>query len=298
MLPDANDGRKAHTDLNFPNPIAFRRRLRSNPLMPDIRHLYEVITRQPTGSPHETPLLFVHGAWHAAWCWDEHFLAYFAAQGYAAHALSLRGHGASWGTTRFAGIDEYVADVALVARSLPAPPVLIGHSMGGFVIQKYAERFGARALVLLASVPHAGALRTILRVIARQPLDALRSVASLNTRPFVDTPAKARRHLYGAAMPEAQLAAFAARVSDESALWLLEIAGLSLPDVERVRVPVLALGGAEDTLFPPAMIQATGAAYGGETFILPNMGHNIMLEPGWMDAADIIIRWLRMHKIV
>jgi pimeloyl-ACP methyl ester carboxylesterase len=34
------------------------------------------------------PILFVHGAWHAAWCW-ENFLPYFAQQGYAAYAISL-----------------------------------------------------------------------------------------------------------------------------------------------------------------------------------------------------------------
>jgi hypothetical protein len=31
---------------------------------------------------HPTPLLFVHGACHAAWCWDEHFLDFFADNGF------------------------------------------------------------------------------------------------------------------------------------------------------------------------------------------------------------------------
>ncbi len=40
-----------------------------------------------------TPLLFVHGgAFHGgAWCWDDHFLDYFAERGYHALALNLRG---------------------------------------------------------------------------------------------------------------------------------------------------------------------------------------------------------------
>ena len=40
-------------------------------------------------------LLFVHGTWHAAWCWDEHFLDFFASKGHHALAVSLRGHGGS-----------------------------------------------------------------------------------------------------------------------------------------------------------------------------------------------------------
>jgi hypothetical protein len=43
------------------------------------------------GSPSARPLLFVHGGWHGAWCWDN-FLNYFADAGYRAVALSLRRH--------------------------------------------------------------------------------------------------------------------------------------------------------------------------------------------------------------
>jgi hypothetical protein len=258
---------------------------------------YELISRLPAGEAHATPLLFVHGAWCAAWVWDEHFLPYFAERGYAAHALSLRGHGTSWGTSYLARIDDYVADVALVARTLPAPPVLIGHSMGGFVVQKLAERYGARALVLLASVPPQGARRSILHTIARQPLDGLRALATLNTRAFLDTPEKARYHLYSRTMPEAQLMRYAARIEDESALWLLDIGGLELPKVAHIDAPVLVLGAADDTLFTQAEVQATAAAYDAECFILPNMAHNMMLESGWAEAADIVARWLRMQGI-
>ncbi|MEH3142372.1 MAG: alpha/beta fold hydrolase [Mycobacterium kyogaense] len=105
-----------------------------------------------------TPLLFVHGAWHAAWCWDEHFLGWFADRGYRALALSLRGHGAS-GTDKPLNdctFDDFEADVAAVAGDLGTPPVLIGHSMGGFVVQKYLETHDAPAAVLMASMPPAG----------------------------------------------------------------------------------------------------------------------------------------------
>ena len=53
------------------------------------------------------PLLFVHGGYCDAWCWAPYFLPWFAAKGYAAHALSLRGHGASAGreTVFVAGLD-------------------------------------------------------------------------------------------------------------------------------------------------------------------------------------------------
>ena len=42
------------------------------------------------GSGGKPPLLFVHGGYFDAWCWAPHFLPWFAAKGYASHALSLR----------------------------------------------------------------------------------------------------------------------------------------------------------------------------------------------------------------
>lgn len=35
------------------------------------------------------PLVFVHGSFHAAWCWAEHWLPFFSRHGFDCYALSL-----------------------------------------------------------------------------------------------------------------------------------------------------------------------------------------------------------------
>src|SRR5262245_20695491 len=99
----------------------------------------EMLSKHPLKSGQPTPLLFIHGMLHGAWCWDVNFLDYFAQHGFAAYAVNLRGHGNSEGRQklRWARIADFVEDVADVARKLPSPPILIGHSMGGSIIQKY-----------------------------------------------------------------------------------------------------------------------------------------------------------------
>ena len=114
----------------------------------------EHLTRRGGGG-RPAPLVFVHGAWHGAWCWDEHLMGWFAERGYDCHAVSLRGHGSSDNdrSLRATRLDHYVADLASVVDGLDAAPVLVGHSMGGLVVQRYLEGRDLPGAVLMAPVP-------------------------------------------------------------------------------------------------------------------------------------------------
>src|ERR1700730_10368479 len=105
-----------------PTALATLRRIR------DKRPKLEVLSRASTTSRNAPPLLFVHGAWHGAWCWDEHFLEYFSQRGFSAHAVSLRGHGESEGSgrLRFVRMSHFVDDLEQTVDALPAAPILIG----------------------------------------------------------------------------------------------------------------------------------------------------------------------------
>ena len=48
----------------------------------------EILSRAPGERSRHAPLLFIHGAYLGAWCWDEYFLSWFAQHGFEAHALS------------------------------------------------------------------------------------------------------------------------------------------------------------------------------------------------------------------
>lgn len=158
----------------------------------------EILTRVPEADARATPLLFVHGAWHSGWCWNEHFLPYFVEHGYTSYAIDLRGHGKSDGAKRlrWTSIADYVADVEQAVRQMERPPILIGHSMGGLVVQKYLEKHTAPAAVLLASVPPSGALRTTLRIAVTHPLEFARANATMKLYPIIETPHLAREAFF------------------------------------------------------------------------------------------------------
>jgi pimeloyl-ACP methyl ester carboxylesterase len=254
----------------------------------------ELLHRAPAGTPVGRPLLFVHGAWHGAWCWDRYVLPYVAGQGRDAYALSLRGHAGSGSDRplRRTRIAHYVEDVRAVAERIGSAPVLIGHSMGGLVVQRALEVGIAPAAVLLASVPPRGAWGALFRVLRRHPLALLKANLTLSLRPLVTPPERARDLLFSPTTPRADADWAAERVQDESYAAFLDMLLFGLAHPRRVRVPLLVLGGSEDRLFPERDVAATAHAYRTEHRMFADTGHDVMLEPRWQEIADAMLAWL------
>jgi pimeloyl-ACP methyl ester carboxylesterase len=254
----------------------------------------EVISRLRSGLRHAPPILFVHGAWHGAWCWDEFFLSYFAAHGFEAHALSLRAHGASEGRAQLhrSRIRHYVEDVAAVVAGFSSAPILVGHSMGGFVVQKFLETQSSPAAFLLASIPPAGARSMYARLMRNQPLDMLRANATFSLLPFISDPDRARRLLFSAAMSRDDVVRYHRQLQDESMLGALDCLALERVAVSQVRSPVHVMGAADDAVVVDHEIRATARAYGTEAIVFDNVAHDMMLDPSWRIVADSMIEKL------
>ncbi len=255
----------------------------------------ETIKEEPAYDARSTPLLFVHGMSHSAWCWAEHFLPFFARHGYASHALSLRGHGRSEGRQRlrWTRLAEYVSDVAQVVAQMERPPVLVGHSMGGMVVQKYLESNGPAGAVLLASAPPQGVLGATLRVARRHPLLFFQANLKMSMSPLLGTPQLAREALFSENMPNEKVSKYCSLLQDESYRAYLDMMGLDLPRPGRVRAAILVIGAADDRLISPSEVEVTARAYRTEAEILPGMAHDMMLEEGWQTVADRILIWLK-----
>jgi len=255
----------------------------------------EIISKYPSNGTQPTPLLFIHGSLHGAWCWDVHFLDYFAQHGLAAHAVNLRGHGNSDGrdNLRWTRIADYVEDVSVVVRQLPSPPVLIGHSMGGFIIQKYLESHEAPGAVLLSSPPPAGLLGTALRIARRSPLAFVKTNLTLSLLPVIATPQLARAAFFSDNLPDDQLRAYWKLMQDESFMAFLDMVALDLPKPVQRKTPLLVLGVGRDNMVKPGEIEATARAYNTQAEFIPDVAHNSMLELGWNAVAERILVWLK-----
>ncbi|MBL8660365.1 MAG: alpha/beta hydrolase [Rhodospirillales bacterium] len=259
----------------------------------------EVISRRPSTPSQRPPLLFVHGAFGAAWVWEQHFLPFFAARGFEAHALSLRGHGESsgWEQLPYARLRDYVADLEQVAGALPAPPVLIGHSMGGAVVQKYMHAHPTPAAVLMASVPPHGLIGSFCGIAFTNPrlFYELGMIQALG--PWMADSGAVRRALFSDDCPEEIINAVVPRLQAESSMVVFDLVGLDLPPSTpsaAMKAPVLVLGAERDAFVFRGGLEATAKTYRTRPEIFPNMAHAMMLEAGWQAVAERICEWLEL----
>jgi alpha-beta hydrolase superfamily lysophospholipase len=223
-----------------------------------------------------------------------HFLDYFAGHGFASYAVNLRGHGNSEGREklRWTRIADFVEDVANVVRQLPRPPILIGHSMGGFIVQKYLEDHDAPAAVLLSSPSPAGLLPTAIRTARRQPWVFAKVNLTLSLLPLIASPELVGEAFFSDDLPEAQLLEYWKQTQDDSFIAFLDMVALDLPRPEKVKTPLLVLGVGRDNMIAPREIEATARAYNTHAEIIPHVAHNSMLDPRWQSVADRILTWL------
>ncbi|MDR2838848.1 MAG: alpha/beta hydrolase [Azonexus sp.] len=239
------------------------------------------------------PVLFIHGAFAGAWMWSETFMPFLAAAGFACHALSLRGHGGSAGRQNldWYSIDDYVEDVAAVIAALDETPVLVGHSMGGFIVQKTLEQRPLPGAALICSVPPQGLLAAQFHLLLRKP-QLFAEINRILAGHYTNT-ATLREALFASDVDEAMLTAWLGKLQAESQRALWDMSMFNLPCLRAMhRPPMLILGAEEDVLVPSFLVDNTAHAYGVPCHIFPGMGHAVTHEKEWPQVAAMLRDWL------
>lgn len=253
----------------------------------------EIISRGQAGD--RPALLFVHGAFHSARCWEHNFLPFFADRGWEAHAVSLRGHGRSSGNARTdnPGLDDYAEDVEEAMSRLGRPCVLVGHSMGGVVSQMVRARNPSVAgAVLYASSPLRPALSVVFRILKARPLDFLRG------QMLGDTIAGRRAFttfFFPPDLPAPLRAQYVAELTEESPRALKEVFARKPPETPDTDIrPVLVVAGEHDWSIPMRDHRKLAKAFDADLTVCPG-AHDMMLDPRWEASARAILDWLETH---
>lgn len=257
---------------------------------------------KPTSKP---PLLMIHGSYHGAWCWSENFLPYFSEKGYDAYAVSLRAQGNSdRGNLKVSGtLASHADDLSSVIQSLPSPPVIIGHSFGGLLVEKYAVTSDARpniaGIACLSAVPPTGNAGIVARISKRSLWDSAKITWGFISKSFAKNVEDCRWLFFPDDMPESILKIYQAKLAACSPARLLDLRALNeeLPVTWKGGAPPNELkafvgGGGSDRVVDIEAVHELAQFFNVPPRIWDGAAHDVMLDTRWRLVADDLLEWL------
>jgi pimeloyl-ACP methyl ester carboxylesterase len=260
-----------------------------------------LIHRPSESSTKQPPLLFVHGAFAGAWCWEEHFMPFFCDVGYDCYALDLRGHGnddAACPWLHTLGIRDYVRDLQWALKKCPRPPVVVAHSMGGFVTLKLLqrERWELAGLVLMSPASPNNHFNSAIRMYFDFPVLCyklnLMNAVPKGVWPWLISVEELRTLLLSDATSLQTPDRLLPKLQHESYLAMFEMLQPSYAKPPHWEFPAIVICGSHDAIVATDIVRETSQWLATELRVLPNLGHALMLEDGWLVAAETISNFL------
>jgi len=245
------------------------------------------------------PLMFVHGMYMNGLSWQP-WVDRATARGWTTHAPSWPFHDGAPADRR-AAIDPALGRLTFgtvtdhlkaVIDALPQRPVLIGHSIGGLLVQKLVNDGYGVAGVAISSAPPRG-------VISFDPHFFRANVPHLNpiagNKPVIMTPERFHYAFANTLSREASDDMFEELVVPESRnVPRSTLTSQGALDCSRAHVPLLFVAGDSDHLTPASMVAANVRTYAGSSGIvefvrLTRRSHLICNEPGWEEVCDLAL---------
>ena len=254
-------------------------------------------------------VVLIHGLWMTPRSW-EHWVAHYEGRGYRVLAPTYPGFEGEVEALRAdpapierVTIPETVAQLEQVVGALERPPILMGHSAGGFLVQALLDHGFGAAGVAIDSAPPEG-----VRVV---PLSQLRSFW-----PILRNPANRHRavgftpaqfhYAFTNTLSEADSAAAYERYhipAPGSWVWGSILANVTPGHQESwvnfandARAPLLFIAGEVDHIMAPAVNQSNAKHYEQSTALteykeFPGRSHFTVGQAGWEEVADYALDW-------
>jgi len=253
---------------------------------------------------HSKTVVFITGAFVHHSCWDD-WKIYFESKGYQTIAPPWPHKNASAETLRNSHPNKEIAANRLAAltdyydnivKQLPEKPILIGHSIGGLIVQLLLQRGSGIAGVAIHSVPPQGIITFKLSFLKAGwgPLGFFTSVRKSFLMSFsqwqyaftngMDTDSQKEAY-YKFAIPESKLI-----VRDT-------ITKAAKVHFENPHAPLLLTSGTDDHTIPSSLNYSNYKKYKKSNSVtdykeFKGRNHFVLGQPTWKEDADYILNWL------
>lgn len=254
-------------------------------------------------------IVLIHGLWMTARSW-EHWAKRFEGRGYRVLTPAYPGFEGEVEALRAdpspierITIPETVESLENLMKGLDRPPILMGHSFGGALVQILLDHGVGAAGVAIDSVPTEGVLTL--------PLSQIKA-----SFPILNNPAN--RHRAVGFTPEQFQYAFTNTLSDEESVKVYERYHIPAPGSwvwggvlanfqpghqatwvdygNGDRAPLLFIAGGDDNIMPAAVNRSNFNKYEKSKAVtayeeFPGRSHYTVGQKGWEEVADYALSW-------
>jgi pimeloyl-ACP methyl ester carboxylesterase len=250
-------------------------------------------------------IIFIHGMFQNPKSWEK-WTNYFSSKGYNCISPAWPFHegdptqlrenpSGELGDLR---LDEVAEKMEVLALGLDQP-IVIGHSVGGLIVQLLLNRGVAGAGVAISSVAPNAMLDF--------DWDFFKNAATITNPLKGDEPIYMDEKTFHDAFAntlseEASNNAFTEFAVHDSRNVLRDCMGSAGQlDLEKAHAPLLFIGGEKDHIVPPSLNEKNAKAYTEASGItafkeFPNRSHYICGEPGWQEVAAYTFEWLQTQE--
>ncbi|HEM4880857.1 TPA: alpha/beta hydrolase [Streptococcus agalactiae] len=228
-------------------------------------------------------IVFIHGANHAAWCWNAYFMNFFYEKGYNVYSVNLYNRGNSSRIEK-ALLSEYVEQINDFVEYLDKKIIIVGHSVGTSIVQKYISKYkeSVEKCILMCPVAPWGMKYDLITMFHKSPMKKI-LLALYNIKIIKKYPVE----LFFEKKPSCiKNECFIPENFNECFFVFLEKSEINK------NIPILILGSKNDQVINYKSIYKMVTYYNSEFVIYNNIGHDMMLDFGWEIVAVDILKYI------
>jgi len=257
--------------------------------------------------PTQKTILFITGAFVGNNCWDEWKL-YFESKGYKTLAPSWPNKGASpealrngqpdagIASNRLASLTEYYARIA---QEFAEKPILIGHSIGGLIVQLLLQRNLGTSGVAIHSVPPQGII-TLKFSFLKAGWNALGFFTSTKKSYLMSFRGWQYAFTNGMTCDEQKESYYKFAIPESKLVVRDTISSAARINFKNPHAPLLLTSGSDDHSIPASLNYSNYKKYKKSKSVtdykeFKGRNHFVLGQSTWKEDADYILEWIKKH---
>jgi len=251
-------------------------------------------------------IVFIHGMFQNPKSWEK-WIEFFSNKGYNCIAPAWPMHEGEPAELRDnppTGLGDLelqtiVDKMESIVTGLDQKPILIGHSVGGLIVQLLVAKGLANMGVAIDSVAPNAMLAFDWGFMKNSALIA--NPFKDNDPFFMDLQSFHDSFCNTMTMDETEKAYLEYATHDSRNVLRDCMGEAGHVDTDMIHAPLLFIGGEQDEIIPASLNQRNAEAYSDEVSIseykeFANRGHYICGQPGWEEVAGYVYDWLQKHE--